>query len=690
MDKEMLDQLRSVFFEEAEEGLAVMESGLLRLDEGSRDPELINSIFRAAHSIKGGSGTFGFDALIGFTHEVETLLDRMRSGSHPIESNGISVLLRAVDHLRALLVAAMNDEPAAAEPAAQVREELQEMLSGPAVAEPPAEPVLGQVALPKRYLIEFRPDPGVMRSGNDPVLMLRELGALGPCRIQVDATRLPPLQELDAVSFYLGFFIELETTEPVAAINEVFAWVADEAKVQITEALPHIAPESKLVPFSTDAAAADAAPASPSTQEAGRPAAEGRSGPLTSADSGSVRVGIEKIDALINLVGELVITQSMLGQIEKTFDMTKLERLRDGLSELERNTRELQESVMRIRMLPIRFVFCRFPRMVHDLSRQLDKQVQLTLSGEGTELDKTVMEKIGDPLVHLVRNALDHGIEPADARRAHGKDPVGQISLTASHQGGSIVIEVADDGRGLDEEKILRRAIERGLVEPSERPSTERIFDLLFHPGFSTAEQVSDVSGRGVGLDVVRRNIRELGGHIIVRSTLGHGSTFTIRLPLTLAILDGQLVQIGRQLFVVPLVAVVETVEIDAQFVHGVAGRHELYRLHDEYIPIVRLYDLFGIANARATLHGSLLMVIEGAGQRAGFLVDDLLTQQQVVIKSLESNFRRVDGISGATILGDGTVALIIDTGGLINFATRRASMSKTSREAGQDAFVRL
>ena len=680
-NQELIEQLRSVFFEEAEDGLAVMETGLLRLDEGAQDPELINEIFRAAHSIKGGSGTFGLSELVDFTHCIETLLDRMRSGDHPIDDGPtISVLLRAVDHLRVLLAASMNGDEVDESQTNVVQAELEALLGTPSAENAKPGTAATEENVVRTYNVTFEPGTELMRTGNDPVLMLRELRSLGQAEVSFDADKLPSLDKLDAESFYLSFSILLETDSTAQAIEEVFGWVEDEARIEI-ELVGEIEPPTPKAPEASPAPApvAPVKPAPAASSDNNRPSPPETKTAVApkSPDAGSIRVGIEKIDALINLVGELVITQSMLGQIERTFDMNKLDRLRDGLSELERNTRQLQESVMRIRMLPIRFVFSRFPRMVRDLSHKLDKQIKLTLTGEGTELDKTVMEKIGDPLVHLVRNAVDHGIEGPAARREAGKSDEGHLDINAYHQGGSIVIEVRDDGKGLNEQKIFQRASERGLIEPGDKPPTERIYDLIFHPGFSTADTVSDVSGRGVGLDVVRRNIRELGGHIEVSSSFGIGTTFTIRLPLTLAILDGQLVQIGRQTFIVPLVSIVETLEMEKQMVSAVAGRSEVYRLRDEYVPIVRLYDLFGIEGGRTELDGSLLMVIEGAGQRAGILVDDLHDQQQVVIKSLESNFRQVNGVSGATILGDGTVALILDTAGLINFATRRAFRAK-------------
>ncbi|MDH5216766.1 MAG: chemotaxis protein CheW, partial [Gammaproteobacteria bacterium] len=402
------------------------------------------------------------------------------------------------------------------------------------------------------------------------------------------------------------------------------------------------------------------------------PGASAAKKPVAAGETSSIRVSIDKVDALINMVGELVITQSMLGQLGEDIDMTKIESLKDGLAQLERNTRELQESVMRIRMLPISFAFQRFPRMVRDLTQKLDKKVNLVLLGEHTELDKTVMEKIGDPLVHLVRNSVDHGVETPAERLAKGKDETGTVTLNAFHQGGNIVIEISDDGAGINKERVLAKARERGLVAPDETPSDEKIYDMIFHPGFSTADQISDVSGRGVGMDVVKKNIRALGGNIDISSTPDQGSVFRIRLPLTLAILDGQLVRVGQETFIVPLVSIIESIQVKEERVNEIAGKAELYKLREDYIPIVRLYDAFSSKPDSEQLVDGLLVVVEGDGQRVALFVDDLLGQQQVVIKSLETNYRSVEGVSGATILGDGTVALILDVSGLIVLSKSR------------------
>ncbi|HYM33979.1 MAG TPA: chemotaxis protein CheA, partial [Steroidobacteraceae bacterium] len=368
----------------------------------------------------------------------------------------------------------------------------------------------------------------------------------------------------------------------------------------------------------------------------------------------------------------LVITQSMLSQLGAQVVTGSSSRFQSGLSQLERNVRELQESVMRVRMLPISFVFSRFPRMVRDLSQRLGKQVDLKVTGDQTELDKTVLERVGDPLMHLVRNCVDHGIELPEARTAAGKSAAGTVHLDAYHKGGAIIIEVGDDGAGLNKNRILEKARARGLVEASETPSDAEIFEQIFVPGFSTVDQATDISGRGVGMDVVRRNVKELGGTIELRSTLGQGSRFIITLPLTLAIVDGQSVSVGPEKYIVPLTAIVESLQLKASMVSRVVGRGEVFSFREDYIPVVRLHEIFDVEPRSRELHEGLLMIVEGEGERVGLFVDDLLGQQQVVIKSLETNYRRVDGVSGATILGDGSVALILDIPGLIRAATGR------------------
>ncbi|MFO1436299.1 MAG: chemotaxis protein CheA [Gammaproteobacteria bacterium] len=658
-----ISQFHQVFFEESFEGLAVMETGLLNLEEGTPDSEAINTIFRAAHSIKGGSGTFGFTAIAGFTHVMETLLDEMRANKRPVTRPDIEVLLRSVDCLQGMLAATRDGTAIDADRIATTQAELEQALGAkPSTKAATASTTPTPAA--QAWRIAFRPHPHMLRTGNDPLRLIRELNGLGTLTVQADTSALPPFADMDPEESYLNWVMELSGATSKDAIAEVFAWVDGDCDLEITE----IAEVKPVAAVESDATAVAAAKAEAGAEASRRPAAAAR--PAASAgESTSIRVGIDKVDAIINMVGELVITQSMLSQFNQDFDFSLLPKLRDGLTQLARNTRELQETVLKIRMLPISFAFNRFPRLVHDLSSKLGKKIELKLSGEQTELDKTVMEKIGDPLVHLVRNSLDHGIEMPEVRKAAGKPETGTIHLNAYHQGGNIVIEITDDGAGINAERVLKKARERGIVGPEETLSPERINELIFAPGFSTADQVSDISGRGVGMDVVRRNIKELGGQVDIRSTQGVGTTFSIRLPLTLAILDGQLVRVGDQTYIIPLVSIIESLQIRRDFVNTIAGRTELYRLRDQYIPIVRLYSVFGIDSGITELDRGLLVVVEADGQRVGLFVDDLLGQQQVVIKSLETNFQRVDGMSGATILGDGTVAMILDVPGIIHLS---------------------
>ena len=495
----------------------------------------------------------------------------------------------------------------------------------------------------------------------------------------------PTLEALDPTSCYLAWDLTLDTDASREVIDQVFDWAEGDCELAITaEPIPAAAPAATPAPAASSAApepqAGEAKPAAQAPRperpqlhavpsEPDTPKQQGL------GDGSSIRVSTEKIDELMNTVGELVITQSMLSQLGAKVSGPVAEQLRSGLAQLERNMRELQESVMRVRMLPISFVFSRFPRMVRDLSARLGKQVDLKMSGEQTELDKTVLEKIGDPLVHLVRNSVDHGIELPDVRTANGKVASGTVFLEAYHKGGNITVEVGDDGGGLNKDRILAKARDRGLIGPNEQLSDEQIYELIFLAGFSTAEQTTDISGRGVGMDVVRRNIKELGGTIEVRSQLGKGSRFIITLPLTLAIVDGQSVSVGGETYIVPLITIIESLQLKAGMVNRVAGQGEVFWFRDRYLPVVRLYELFGTKPRTTQLHEGLIMVVEGEGrQRVGLFVDDLLGQQQVVIKSLETNFRRVEGVSGATILGDGQVALILDVPGLIRVASQRAA----------------
>jgi len=652
MSKVDLAQFHKAFHEESLDGLDAMEQALLALDEGATDPELINVVFRAAHSIKGGAATFGFTDVAAFTHVAENLMDEVRSGRRPMEKAVVELLLRSGDTVRDMLALSMAGQPAATPESQALLAELSAMVSGGTAA-----PVVAKAAAAAEEIegwdIAFRPFDYLLKTGNDPARMFRELATLGPLRVTCDASKLPSLADMDASSSYLGWTLGLDAGAKRVAVEGVFDWVDGDCDLSI---VPRIAAPAVV-------AAPAAAPAA--SPRAVREVA-------ASSEASSVRVGIEKIDTLINLVGELVITQSMLSQFHDGVDASQLEMLRQGLAQLSRHTRELQESVMSIRMLPISTVFNRFPRLVRDLAQKLDKKVVLDLRGETTELDKTVLEKIGDPLVHLVRNAIDHGLEVPAKRLAAGKGDTGTLRMEAFHRGGSIVVEVADDGAGLNRDAIVAKAVQRGIIASGDGMSDDAVAELIFEAGFSTAAATTDLSGRGVGMDVVRRNVMDLGGTVAIRSVHGSGTTFTITLPLTLAIIDGLTAAVGAETYIVPLVSIVESVQVKPDAVRSVAGGGELFRFRDHWLPIVRLYDVFGCDGQRRAIDEGIVIVVEGEGTRIGLFVDELIGQQQAVVKSLEANYRRVAGISGATILADGSVALIADVTGLVRMQSRR------------------
>ncbi|MCA9505810.1 MAG: chemotaxis protein CheA [Myxococcota bacterium] len=689
------NQLLDVFFEECEEGLETVETGFLELDVDEPDSEQINLIFRALHSIKGSSGSFGFTAISEFAHHAETLLDEIRSGTRGIDADIVNLFLKSGDHIRAMVEAAREGSTVDAAETQTLTDAFKRILERAAgegaesgsrssvtnEEEAPAE------SLDRTWRIRFEPNASMLQTGNDPIRILRGLEDLGSLTVVAAAEAIPVLREIEPENAYLSFELELTTDGSEAEIRENFAWVEDECRLTIEP----VGSAEALVeaPLDADASdgedqAADAADASARAEGGEARRSKPRSGGENARANTSIRVSTDKVDALINMVGELVIIQSMLSDIGENPDPSKMGKLREGLAQLQNNTRELQERVMRIRMLPISFAFNRFPRLVHDLSEQLGKRVELKISGEGTELDKNVLEQIGDPLVHLVRNSLDHGLEPSDVRVAAGKSEVGTVRLNAYHRGGNILIEVSDDGRGIDAEKLRAKAIARGLIDPEEVMSDERIQQLVFEPGLSTAEKVSDVSGRGVGMDVVRRNVKALGGNIQVYSKPGEGTTFTVRLPLTLAILDGQLVRVGSEVFVIPLVSIIESLQIRAETSNTVAGKADVYRLRNEAVPILRLHDIFGMdcGGVDASLVGKLMVVVESGQTKAGLVVDELLGQQQVVIKSLETNFKSVAGFAGATILGDGTVALILDVPGVMDQAGKSRPRPRKSKTA--------
>jgi len=691
-----LTQFHDAFFEESFEALDSMEAALLKLDVGAPDKELINTIFRVAHSIKGGSATFGFSDIASFTHSLETLLDELRSGTMQVTPAMSDLLLKSVDVMRAMLRAVQQKKPIDAQKVSDLQFDLELMIAqksaAPAAPAAPAPAPAAAVVEPtrKRWEILFKPFPELFARGNDPLRMLRELAELGELESLPDISALPNFAQMDPQSCYVAWTLQLTADVEESAIRQIFDWAEGDCELQIKLAgAPAAAPVAAAseapevvppAPVSNTAAVAAPQPAPTLVAAPSAPpkldAVPKTDAPIEKmADSGSIRVSVEKIDELMNTVGELVITQAMLSQLSTKLEGNSAEKLRAGLAQLERNMRELQESVMRVRMLPINVVFSRFPRMVRDLAQRLGKQIELKLTGEQTELDKTVLEKIGDPLVHLVRNSIDHGIETPEKRTAAGKSPAGTVHLDACHRGGNIAVEVSDDGGGLDKNRILAKAKDRGLVGPNDVLTDEQIYELIFLPGFSTAEKTTDVSGRGVGMDVVRRNIKELGGKIELRSELGKGSKTIITLPLTLAIVDGQSVSVGGETYIVPLISIVESMQLKASSVSKLSGRGEVFSFRGYYLPIIRLYELFGVEPRTKVLDEGLVVVAEGEGhQRIGLFVDDLLGQQQVVIKSLEANYGHVEGVSGATILGDGSVALILDIPGLIRATSIRSA----------------
>lgn len=683
-----LEQFYEVFFEESTELLAEMESCLLGLDVNSPDMEDMNAIFRAAHSIKGGAGTFGFTDMTEMTHMLETLLDRLRKGELEVRSEMIDAFLKAGDVVKDQLAGHRGDGGADPAVVAEVCKELSkfsEETNEPAgVVEPAAGNVDGNGSESEStdeghqktiYCIEF-PNEGIGAKGQENILSnLNELGQVEKIAFGDDE----PLSKLrlttesieddvwEALVFVVDpgdLKIEVQADESPQLNVEDGSEVVNAELEEPYGFFPE-APGNTTKPYGFF----PGAPAAPEDADAKNPDVQKKpansKAAANSAETSSIRVSIEKVDQLINLVGELVITQAMLAQTASEVDPVVFEKLLGGMNTLERNTRDLQESVMSIRMLPISFVFSRFPRVVRDLASKLNKQIELKQVGEGTELDKGLIEKIADPLTHLIRNSLDHGVEMPDVRVAAGKPAQGTITLRAFHQGGSIVIEVGDDGAGLNREKILAKAKERGMSVDDGMPDSE-VWMLIFEAGFSTAAVVTDVSGRGVGMDVVKRNISAMGGRVDIESALGVGTRISVRLPLTLAILDGLSVGVGDQMFIVPLTYIIESLQPTAEDIKTVSGRGRVVQVRGEYLPVVALHEVFNLKPTSEVIHDGILVILEAEGQKAAMLVDTLIGQHQVVIKSLESNYRRVQGVSGATIMGDGKVALILDTAALV------------------------
>ena len=640
------------FFDEADELLADMEQHLLDLVPESPDGEQLNAIFRAAHSIKGGAGTFGFSVLQETTHLMENLLDEARRGEMQLNTDIINLFLETKDIMQEQLDAyKRSQEPDAAsfEYICAALRQLALEAKGE-VFPPPAA---------KLTVVE-KEEPQASAGGQTRIILSR-LKAGEPDLLEEELGNLATLTGVEKTADSLSAILDgsVEQDDIVAVL--CFVIEADQIAFNIVEADEPETEEEEEPVADAPAPAAPVLVAVPKEAPAGRNNAEK---PARVSESSSIRVAVEKVDQLINLVGELVITQSMLAQRSNELDPVTHGDLITSMGQLQRNARDLQESVMSIRMMPMEYVFSRFPRLVRDLASKLNKQVELTLMGSSTELDKSLIERIIDPLTHLVRNSLDHGIESPETRLAAGKSAVGNLVLSAEHQGGNICIEVTDDGAGLNRERILAKAVSQGMPV-HDNMSDEEVGMLIFAPGFSTAEQVTDVSGRGVGMDVVKRNIQEMGGHVEIQSKQGTGTTIRILLPLTLAILDGMSVKVSGEVFILPLNAVMESLQPREEDLHPLAGGERVLEVRGEYLPLVELWKVFDVQGARTEATQGIVVILQTAGRRYALLVDQLIGQHQVVVKNLESNYRKVPGISAATILGDGSVALIVDVSAL-------------------------
>ena len=701
-----LNRFRAAFYEEAGEHLENMEAGLLALETSGGDSEVLNTIFRAAHSIKGASATFGMDQVAKFTHVLENLLDRMREGEILPTMDLCELLLKSTDVLSGLIQAEKNN----ISPPPQVEETFRALQQYSSVSTATqTKPIVSAVAATstgQSYEIHFRPSPSFFHSGQNPLFLIDELRQLSTAfEVKADVSRIPSLSHMDAEICYVSWDIRLTTTGPESALRDIFMFVDDESTLSIRlaeESTVHSTVsvsngEMKTAVVESASVAAPASPAAAALTPVTEPVAEsiatkkrsgedrrvekkssGSAAPGSPASTSSetVRVDRDRLDKMINQIGELVIGTSMVEQDWSRFhpDMESA-----ALVQLGKIVRDLQEMSLSLRMVPIAASFQKMTRIVRDLSHRLGKQIHLETEGEDTELDKTVVDQIGDPLLHMVRNSVDHGIELPEERIAAGKSPEGTICLKAYHQGGNFIIEIQDDGKGLDRDRILRKAIERGIVSENDNLSDEDIYGLIFAAGFSTAEQVTDVSGRGVGMDVVRRNVEALQGSISIRSQKGKGCRMIVRLPLTLAILDGLLVRVANDSYVIPLLSVVESINQKDRDIKAVLSKGEVITLRGEIVPLLRLDRILNLRQSHDNTDSNLLVIVEDQGRKYSLAVDELLGQQQVVIKNLEANFQKVPGVAGATILGDGRVALILDINGISALASRHGSSPASS-----------
>ena len=656
-----LSRFHATFFTESLQGLDHVERQLLQIEQLGHDKNALDAIFRDVHSLKGSAGSLGFGAIAELAHEMESVLDRMRQGSMSATAQSTNILLQGVDCLRNWLLAAEAKESIDAAAGAGLVRELQLLLQG-ADGAAKAAPVGTAAGGKQKYVIVFRPAQDFFHSGNDPARFIDELAHLGEIHSTVDLSTLPSIELFAPTTCYLAWRIKLETEASANDIREVFDWVSNCCALEIE---PVVQAETQ-----------GSEPAAEGAKVRGERTGDAR----RDASLVTMHVRTDKIDDLVNLVGELVITHTMLRQSTQHLDAIKDARAVSVFAQLERNVQEIQERVLAIRMMPVNHVFGRFPRLVRDLGLQLGKAIELKLSGEQAELDKSVIEQLIDPLTHLVRNALDHGIEVPAERLVAGKPAKGTLSLHAEHRGGRFVITVKDDGCGIDPQALKRRGIETGLFDPSAEFDEAAMVALLLKPGFSTARKVSNLSGRGVGLDVVSQNVRKLGGSLEITSRLGVGTTFTINLPLTLAIVDGMIVGASGERYIIPITFIRECLQVSAVQVRSVVGQGQVLHLRGEYIPVVRLSELCALNGATQSAQ-PVLVVLEVENRVIALQVDDLLGQDQVVIKSLEANYRKVEFMAGASILGDGRVALILDVTEIVkHYANIKSAASRGER----------
>ena len=677
-----LSRFRAAFYVEADEHLQHMEGALLQLESQPGDTELLNTVFRAAHSIKGASTTFGIDEVGKFTHVLENLLEKARDGELNTTPDLIELLLTSVDVIYGLVANAKDGAPLPSN-LVEVFTELQRVNGIPAENAIEASQVANRPKLPTntltRYRITLNPSRAFFQFGQDPLLLLRELSELGEeCNVLLDQSQLPSLAEIDPELCYLSWTIDLQTSATEEQLCDVFMFLDSESSyhIEVTGSVLRDDPKTDepVKPYPADSNDSDAVsetglvadpqPRTETTKSDVVKSDNKSSGGRNAGELETVRVDRERLDELINQIGELVIGASM---VEQEVNQLTGGRSLESLGALGKIVRDLQEMSLGLRMVPIAATFQKMNRVIRDVAKKLNKKIEFTTEGDDTELDKTVVDQISDPLVHMVRNAADHGIETPEDRKIAGKSETGNVSLRAFQQGGNVYIELQDDGRGLNRKKILAKAIERGLVAEDANLSDAEICSLIFQPGFSTANEVTDVSGRGVGMDVVRRNVEALQGSVSIRSEEGKGSILSVRLPLTLAILDGLLIRLSDEVFVIPLLSVVESICLAPNDIKQIVSVGEVIQLRGEIVPLVRLHDRLNIYDTESYRDQTLVVIVEDQGRRLALRVDELLGQQQVVIKNLETNFRKVPGVAGATILGDGRVALILDVYGISN-----------------------